>query len=89
MEETTRASSYQVAEHRPVRYEGLLNEAVDLAHDRPLWRLMALRSPRGRARKQRKTRMLAINVLIPKGTVAISIAAITIPERATNRRRGY
>jgi len=41
-EETTRASLYHVAEHCPVRSHNLtLNEAVDLAQNCPLCRLMS------------------------------------------------
>ena len=43
LEETTRASSYHVAEHGDLRsYNLTLNEAVDLAQNRPLWRLMSM-----------------------------------------------
>jgi len=42
LKETTRGSSYYVAEHRPARSESLQpHEAVDLAQNRPLWRLMS------------------------------------------------
>jgi len=43
LEETTRASLYHVAEHqRDLRaYNLTLNEAVDLAQNHPLWRLMS------------------------------------------------
>jgi len=44
LEETTRASPYHVAEHRPAdlrAYNLTLNEAADLAQNRPLWRLMS------------------------------------------------
>ena len=40
LEETTRTPSYYVDENYPARPE-ILNEATDVAQNRPLWRLMS------------------------------------------------